>query len=174
MSPLAAHQASTAGRKSQHRQAHGLGHLAQQRRKVLGGGREQAARQQHLAREAIAHHPEHLVADIRLQAVEGQDDPALAPQHPPQPARVGQVGGEQLVVAVEQVGDAALGNLHPAPAQGGVDLRHAAVLAVAQHPDQGDDIQPELLLRQRQRALRLRPVRDMEARAARTLTPADP
>jgi hypothetical protein len=29
--------------------------------------------------------------DIRLQAIERQDDPALAPQHPSQPACVGQV-----------------------------------------------------------------------------------
>jgi hypothetical protein len=41
-----------------------------------------------------------------------------------------------------------------------VDLGHAAVVAVAQHADQGDDVQAELVLRQRQGALRLRPVRD--------------
>jgi len=69
--------------------------------------------------------------DIWLQAIKGQDDPALPLQHAPQSARVGQAGGEQLVVAVEQVGDAALGDRHPALVQGGVDLRHAAVLAMA-------------------------------------------
>ena len=52
--------------------------------------------------------------DIWLQAIEGQDDPALPLQHAPQSARVGQAGGEQFVAAVEQVGDAALGDLHPA------------------------------------------------------------
>jgi hypothetical protein len=46
------------------------GHLAQQRREVLGRGGEQAARQQHLAREAVAHHPEHLVPDVGLRAVQ--------------------------------------------------------------------------------------------------------
>jgi hypothetical protein len=113
------------------------------------------------------------MSDIRLQAIQGQDDPALPFQHPPQPARVGQAGGEQFVIAVEQVGNAALGDLHPARAQGGVDLRHAAVLTVAQHPDQGDDVQPELLLRQRQRALRLRPIGTMKTRAALVLAAAD-
>ena len=68
----------------QHRHADRLGHLAQQRLEILRRGREQAARQQHLAREAVTHHPEHLVPDIRLQAIERQDDPALPFQHPPQ------------------------------------------------------------------------------------------
>ena len=117
-----------AGRKSQHRHAHRPGHLAQQGGEILGGAREQAARQQHLAGEAVAHHPQHLVPDIRLQAIERQDDPALPFQHPPQPARVGQAGGEQFVVLFKQLGDAALSDLHPAPAQGSMDLRHAAVL----------------------------------------------
>ena len=62
---------------------------------------------------------------------------ALALQQPPQAPRAGQAGGQEFVVAVEQVGHAALGDLHPAPAQGGVDLRHAAVLAVAQHARPG-------------------------------------
>src|SRR4051794_10818772 len=95
-------------------------------------------------------------------------------KYPPQPARVGQAGGEQLVVAVQQVGNAPLGDLQPAPAQGGVDFRHTAVVAVAQHPDQGDNVEAELLLRQRQRALRLRPIGDVKARAARVLAAADP
>ena len=62
-----------------------LRHLAQQRHEVVGGAGQQAAREQHLAREAVAHHPQHLVAHVRLQAVQGQDDPALAGQHAPQP-----------------------------------------------------------------------------------------
>ena len=64
------------------RHAHRLRDLAQQGRKVRCGAGQQAARQQHLARKAVAHHPEHLMAHIRLQAVQRQDDPALARQRP--------------------------------------------------------------------------------------------
>ena len=48
-----------------------------------------------------------------------------------------------------------------------MDLRHAAVLAVAQRPDQGDDVEAELVLRQRDGALGLRPVGPVMAGAAR-------
>src|SRR5215210_3667010 len=44
------------------RHAHGLRDLAQQGRKVRCGAGQQAAREQHLARETVAHHPEHLMA----------------------------------------------------------------------------------------------------------------
>jgi hypothetical protein len=72
------------------------------------------------------------VADIGLQAVQRQDDTALAFQHPPQPPHPGQGRGQELVAAVEQIGHAALGDVDPAIPQRGVDLGHAAVVAVAQ------------------------------------------
>jgi hypothetical protein len=68
--------------------------------------------------------------------------PALAFQRLPQPSNAGQDRGQQLVVAVEQVGHAALGDGEPAPAQDGMDLRYAAVLAVAQQPDQAMTSRP--------------------------------
>ena len=52
--------------------------------------------------------------DIGLQTIQRQDDTALRLQQAPQPPRPGQTGGQQLVVAIQQVGDAALGNLEPA------------------------------------------------------------
>ncbi|MDQ0546727.1 hypothetical protein QO001_005679 [Methylobacterium brachiatum] len=61
--------------------------------------------------------------DVRLQAVEGEDDPILPGQLPAQVNRVAELGGQQLVVAVEQVDHAALGNPDTAPAQDRVDLR---------------------------------------------------
>jgi hypothetical protein len=106
--------------------------------------------------------------DVRLQASLGQDAPRWLFR------RVDQGGGQYLVIVVEQVGYAAPGNLHPVPAQGGVDFRHAAVLTVAQQARQGDDVQAELVLRQRQRTLRLRLVRDMKAGAPLALAAADP
>ena len=49
------------------------------------------ARQQHLAREAVPEHPQDLVADVRLQAIERQDHPALVGEHGPQPPVVGEI-----------------------------------------------------------------------------------
>src|SRR3982751_880810 len=58
-------------------------------------------------------------------------------------------------------------------AHSGVDLRHALVLAVAQGPDQRDDVEPELVLRQHDRAFAFRPVRRVIAPAGRVLASAD-
>jgi hypothetical protein len=114
------------------------------------------------------------VPDIWLQAIEGEDDPALIRQHPSQPSPAGQRRGEQLVIAVEQVGPAALGDVHPALAQDGMDLRRAAVLAVAQPPNQGNGGQTKRVPRQRQGTFRLRAVGDVKARTVRRLAAADP
>ena len=48
--------------------------------RVGAGGREQAPGQQHLARQAVAQHPQDLVPDIRLQPVQRQDHAALPGQ----------------------------------------------------------------------------------------------
>ena len=58
-----------------HRQ--GPAHLVDQARQVRGRGRQEALGQKDLAGEAVAEDPEDFVADIRLQAVDGQDDVAL-------------------------------------------------------------------------------------------------
>ena len=76
-------------------------------------------------------------------------------------------------MAVEQVGHAAPGEAEPAPAQGGVDLRHAAVFAAAQRPHKGGHIEAEPVSRQGESALRLRPVGDVVARTALALAAAD-
>jgi hypothetical protein len=52
------------------------------------------------------------VPDIRLESVDGQEHPALACQDLFQPAIIGQSDGQQFVVAVEQVADGPLGNVH--------------------------------------------------------------
>jgi len=141
-----------------HRHARRIRHLPQQRDQIRGRPGQQAARQQHLAGEAVAHHPEHLMSNVGLQTIQRQDHPPLLCQQPAQPIAVAQRRGQQFVVAVEQVGHAPLGDRHPPLAQHPVDLRHAAVVAMAQHPGQCDDVQPELVPGQRHRAFRLRPV----------------
>src|SRR3954452_21066635 len=82
-------------------------------------------------------------------------------------------GGDQLAIAVEQVGYAALADRHAAPVELAVDLGHTAVLAVAQIADQRDHIQPELMLRQRQRALGLWSPRLMVSTTGPGLTAPD-
>src|SRR5215208_3653727 len=81
--------------------------------------------------------------------------------------------GPRAGSAVEQVGDRAFGDRHPTLAQAAVDLRHAAVLAVAPGADQGDDVKAELVLRQHDRPLSFRPIGLMAAGAARVLAAAD-
>ena len=77
---------------------------------VLLPGREQALRQEDLAGETVPDDPQDLVAHVRLEPVDGQDDPALARQQLLVPAVVGPRDGEELVVAFEEVGDGPLGH----------------------------------------------------------------
>jgi hypothetical protein len=69
-----------------HRQL--VGDLSQQARQGLLGPAQKAARKEHLSREALTHHPQHLVADVRLQPVQGEDHPSLPLQRLPQPVAV--------------------------------------------------------------------------------------
>ena len=156
-----------------HRNTDGAGHFPQQRDQVGCRAGQQGAGQQHFAREAVAHHPQHLVSGVRLQAINRQDHPSLRGQQGAQPAAVGQRGRQQLVVTVEQVGDAALSDRHAPRAQSLVDLGDAAVVAMAQHPDQRDHVQAELVLRQRNEGFRLRPVGPVMVRAIGMLAAAD-
>jgi len=103
--------------------------LAQQPGEVGRGGREQRAGEQDLAGQAVADDPQDLVTDVRLQAVDRQHDPPLDGQGGA--PRLVHHRRDQLVVAVEQVGDRALAHRHAALPQGAMDLRHAAVLAIA-------------------------------------------
>ncbi len=70
----------TVGDHTGDRHRQGLPHLVDQARQILGRGRQQALGQENLAGEAVAEDPENLVADIGLQAVDGQDDAALRAQ----------------------------------------------------------------------------------------------
>ncbi len=145
---------------------------AQQRHQVVLAAAEQAARQQHRARQAVAQHPEHVVPHVRRPAVEGQDDLFLLRQALPQRRVVGQAQRHHLRVAPQLLGDAALGDGHAASDERPADLRDAAVLGVAQRPDQGDDIQAEFPVRQRPAAFLLGAVGAAGPRAGGTLAMA--
>ena len=96
-----------------HRQ--GPAHLVDQARQVRGRGRQEALGQEDLAGEAVAEDPEDFVADIRLQAVDGQDDAALRAEQRLQPPGIGRGQGPQLIVAVQEVGDGGSARTIPRP-----------------------------------------------------------
>jgi hypothetical protein len=106
--------------------------LAQQRGQVGPRRAQEAAGQQHLAGQALADDPEHLVAHVRLQAVDGQDRPPLREEPLAQAGVVTQAQGHQLLVPLEQVRHRPLGDRHAAIPEGPMDLRHAAELGVPQ------------------------------------------
>jgi hypothetical protein len=60
---------------NRHRQ--GLTHCPEQYGEVRVGRRQQTAGQEDFPGEAVPKDPQHLMADVRLEAIQGQDDPAL-------------------------------------------------------------------------------------------------
>src|ERR671932_814557 len=113
------------------------------------------------------------MADIRLQPIHGQKHPSLARHNGPSPVIVAPRHGQHLLVALQQVGDAALADHHAPFAQGVVDLRHAAVLAVAKRAHERDHVQAELMLGERNGAFLLGPMGAVALRAGGALATAD-
>src|SRR5262249_11580149 len=111
--------------------------------------------------------------DVGLQAVDGQDDPARPGPQPLQPAVVAEGHRQQLVVAVQQVGDGALADGQPAAGAVGVDRGHRAAKGVAEGADQGDDVEPELVAGQGEAALGLGAVGPVVGGAAGVAAAAD-
>ena len=104
-----------------------VGDLAQQAGKVVGRRGQQRPSQQDQPGQAVADDPQHLVAHIGLKPVNRQDGPALALQGFAVSRRAGR-GGDQLVVAVEQVGYGPLGD-RPSRLGAGKSVRsHAGAL----------------------------------------------
>jgi len=85
-----------------------LFHFSQQCHQIPLRRAQETAGKQDLPGEAVADHPQHLVATVRLQAVEGEDDLALRGEVCVEAGMVGQTEGDQLLVALDQVRDGAL------------------------------------------------------------------
>jgi len=128
------------------RHGQGLPHCPEQNRQILVGRRQQAAGQEDFARETVSEYPQHLMADIGLQAIEGQNDPALGLGDPLEAGGVGEREGEQFIVTFKQIGDRPGGDNHSTVAQVLMDFGQSAVLRVAQGAYPGDDIQAKLVL----------------------------
>jgi len=154
---------------------HGQGrfHFSDQIRQVVGRRRQEAPGQEDLAGEAVAQDPEDLVADVGLQAIDGQDDATLLAQQRSQALGVSTGRRPEFVVAVQEVGDRALGDGQPAAGQLAVDLGEAAVLGMAEPPDGGHDIEAELVIGQGEVGLGLRPVGAEEAGTSGIVTASD-
>lgn len=110
----------------------GLLGLSVELAQVILARRKKASGQQNLAGKHIAEEPEDLVANIGLPAVAGQHDSPGRSGDPPQPRQVGPREGEQLVVAVQEVGHMARADRHAAADEFGVVPRDAAVLGRAE------------------------------------------
>src|SRR5215471_971182 len=140
------------------RHLHVLTHCPEQDGEVGLGRGQQAARQEDCPGEAVAEDPQHLMADVRLEAIEGQDDPALGVGDPLQTSGIGKREGEQCVVALKQMHDRPRGNGHPTVAQVLMDFGQATVLRVAQSTDTRNDIEAKLVLGQGEPSLFFRSV----------------
>jgi hypothetical protein len=86
------------------------------------------------------------MADVRLEAIEGQKNPALGVGNALQTGGIGEGEGEQFVVALEQMHDGPRGNGHPTGAQVLMDFGQTPVLRIAQGPDACNDIEAKLVL----------------------------
>ena len=151
------------------RRKHAAG-LPQQRCQIVSRTAEQAARQERLAREAIAQHPEHLMAHIRLQPpINGQDHPPLClhPRHPPR--GIDQMHRKEFLLPIQEMGHGAFGDAHTAVAQMAMDLGDAAMVGIAQASHQGHDIQAKGAAWQRPAASLFRAIRLVLERAGHRL-----
>jgi len=115
------------------------------------GGREQAARQQNLAREQIAKGPQDFVSHVGLHPVEGEDDLSLSLEQSVQAGGVGEAQGDQFFVARKQVGYGALADGHLPLFEEAMDLGHAAMFLVAAGSHERHEIQTALGLGQGER-----------------------
>jgi hypothetical protein len=113
------------------------------------------------------------MADVGLQAVDGQDHPTLGAEQRPEPPRIGRGEGPQLIVTVQEVGDRALRHHDPPTGELAVDLGDAAVLGMAESAHQRHDAEAELVIGQGEMGLGLGPIGPEEAGASGIGTASD-
>jgi hypothetical protein len=86
------------------------------------------------------------MADVRLEAIQGQDDPTLGLGDALQAGGISEGEGEQFVVALEQMRDRPRGNGYSAVAQVLMDFGQTTVLRMAQGTDACNNIEAKLVL----------------------------
>ena len=114
------------------------------------GRRQQTAGEEDCSGKAVPEAPEPLMADIRLQAIKRQDDPALGLGNPLEAGRVRQREREQCVVAFTQMRDRPRGDGDAPIEPVLMHVRNTTMLRLAQRAHPRDDIQAKLVLGQSQ------------------------
>ena len=132
--------------------------LLEQGGEILLRRAQETPGEQDLPGQTVAQDPHDLVAYVGLQAVEGQQHAPLRQQAVLQPALIGQAQGEQLFIALHEVGDRALGNVEPPLAQRVVDFGHGLMSRIALRADPRDHRKPERAVGERPAALLFRPI----------------
>src|SRR5438105_15941357 len=90
------------------------------------------------------------MADIGLEAIEGQDDTTADLGEAVEARRVLQREGDQCVVTLQEIADRPWGHRDAAFEQGLMDVWDTAVVAIALLTNEGDDIETTLVLGERQ------------------------
>ena len=88
------------------------------------------------------------MVSVGLETIQSQDDVTLLFEELLETGLIGKAQREQFFVALQKVGDGALGNGNATLLQRTVDLGNGAMLAVAQGPNQGDDVKTKLAVGQ--------------------------
>jgi hypothetical protein len=86
------------------------------------------------------------MADVRLEAIQGQDDPTLGLGDALQAGGISEGEGEQCVVALKQMRDRPRGDGYSTVAQVRMDFGQTTVLRIAQGTDAGNNIEAKLVL----------------------------
>jgi len=128
------------------RHLHGLPHGPEQDGEVGLGCGPHTAGQEDFPREAVPQAPQPLMADVRLEAIQCQEDPALDLGDALQASGISEGEGEQFVVALEQRRDRPRGDGHPAVAHVLMDFGQTTVLRRAQGTDACHAIEAKLVL----------------------------
>ncbi len=133
----------------------------------------QRTRQQDLLREAITHHPEHLMPHIGLQPIDGQDHLPLLLQSRLDALVIRHAQRHPFFIALHQIGHTPLRDAHPTAQQSAIHLWHAAVFTKTKAPNQGNHLQAKFPVWERSSPFFFGPVGDMIARTLRLDTATD-
>jgi hypothetical protein len=119
--------------------------------------RQQALSQQDFTRATVTDAPEDCMTASGLEAIEGQDDPALGLGKVPEATGVLEREAAPCIVALQEGADRALRHRHPLVDQGVMDCGETAVRGRALGPHEGHDLEAARVLGQGEVAFGFRP-----------------
>jgi hypothetical protein len=110
------------------------------------------------------------MAHVGVEAIEGQEDPALGLGETLETICVGKIESDEFIVALEEIGDGPLGNSATAFAQGVMEFWDTPVMGIAQGADVSHDIETERVFGQGQATFGLGAIGFSNLRAVRIET----